>query len=146
MVNETAYKSVRGEINRLPCVFEKTLLARHAVCGLAANRAIGEREVIACTSPLARAECGQLSGLLREKSAFTLKLANTQRILTHAAAMKIQCGGLQGLQGLLDPEAPAPDVRRLVLLGRERFGDIGTFPFSEIVKGVAAFRLRGKRP
>lgn len=150
MMDETAYKSVRGEINRLPCVFEKALLARHAVCGLAANRAIGEREVIACTSPLARAECGQLSGLLREKSAFALKTApntaNTPRILTHAAVMKIQCGGLQGLQGLLDPEAPAPDVRRLVLLGRERFGDLGALPFPEIIKGVAAFRLRGKRP
>ena len=145
-MNEAAYKSARGEVNRLPCVFEKALLARHAVCGLAANRAIGERETVACTSPLARADCGQLSGLLREKSAFALKLANTERILTHAAVMKIQGGGLLGLQGLLDPEAPAPDVRRLVLLGRERFGDIATFPFSEIVKGVAAFRLRGKRP
>lgn len=146
MMDETAYKSVRGEINRLPCVFEKALLARHAVCGLAANQAIGEREVIACTSPLARAECGQLSGLLREKSAFALKLPNTERILTHAAVMKIQCGGLQGLQGLLDPEAPAPDVRRLVLLGRERFGDLGALPFPEIIKGVAAFRLRKKAP
>lgn len=143
-MNETAYKSVRGEINRLPCVFEKTLLARHAVCGLAANRAIGEREVIACTSPLARADCGQLSGLLREKSAFALKSANTQPILTHAAAMKIQCGGLRGLQGLLDPDAPAPEVRRLVLLGRERFGDLGALPFPEIVKGIAAFHPRRK--
>jgi len=141
-MDETAYKSARGEINRLPCVFEKALLSRCAVCQLAASHALAERETIACSSPLARADCGQLSGLLREKSAFALRLTNTQRILPHAMVMKIQCGGLQGLQQVLDAEAPAPDVRRLVLLAREKFGELAALPFSEIVKGVAAFQLR----
>ncbi|HZV55314.1 MAG TPA: hypothetical protein VFF82_10285 [Rhodocyclaceae bacterium] len=141
-MDETAYKSARGEINRLPCVFEKALLSRCAVCQLAASHALAERETIACSSPLARADCGQLSGLLREKSAFALRLTNTQRILPHAMVMKIQCGGLQGLQQVLDAEAPAPDVRRLVLLAREKLGELAALPFSEIVKGVAAFQLR----
>jgi len=141
-MDETAYKSARGEINRLPCVFEKALLSRCAVCQLAASHALAERETIACSSPLARADCGQLSGLLREKSAFALRLTNTQRILPHAMVMKIQCGGLQGLQQVLDAEAPAADVRRLVLLAREKFGELAALPFSEIVKGVAAFQLR----
>jgi hypothetical protein len=141
-MDESAYKSARGEINRLPCVFEKALLSRCAVCQLAASHALAERESIACTSPLARADCGQLSGLLREKSAFALRLTTTQRILPHAMMMKIQCGGLQGLQQVLDADAPAPDVRRLVLLAREKFGDLAALPFSEIVKGIAAFQIR----
>jgi hypothetical protein len=141
-MDEAAYRSARGEINRLPCVFEKALLSRCAVCQLAASHALAERETVACTSPLARAECGQLAGLLREKSAFALKLTTTQRILPHAMMMKIQCGGLQGLQQVLDADAPAPDVHKLVLLAREQFGDLASLPFSEIVKGVAAFQLR----
>ena len=144
-MDETAYRSARGEINRLPCVFEKALLARCAVCQLAEHHALAERETIACTSPVARAECGQLAGLLREKSAFALRLATTQRILPHAMVMKIQCGGLSGMQQVLDAEAPAPDVHRLVRLARERHGELAALPFSEIVKGVAAFQLRRRR-
>jgi hypothetical protein len=141
-MDEAAFRSARGEINRLPCVFEKALLSRNAVCQLAATHALAERESLACTSPLARAECGRLSGLLREKSAFALRLTDTRRILPHAQVMKIQCGGLLGLQQVLDPEAPAPDVQRLTALARERYGDLESLPFSEIVKGVAAFQLR----
>jgi hypothetical protein len=144
-MDETAYRSARGEINRLPCVFEKALLARCAVCQLAEHHALAERETIACTSPVARAECGQLAGLLREKSAFALRLASTQRILPHAMMMKIQCGGLEGLREVLDADAPAPDVHRLVLLAREKHGELAALPFSEVVKGVAAFQLRKRR-
>jgi hypothetical protein len=141
-MDESAYRSARGEINRLPCVFEKALLAQHAVCQLAARHAVAERETIACTSPLARVACGELSALLREKSAFALRLPHTQRILPHAQVMKIQCGGLQGLQRVLDPEAPAPDVHHLVRMARQAYGELAALPFSEIVKGVAAFQLR----
>lgn len=144
-MDEAAYKSARGDINRLPCVFERALLSRCAVCQLVVSHALAERETLACTSPLARADCGRLAGLLREKSAFALHLPTTQRVLPHAMLMKIQCGGLQGLQALLDPEAPAPDVRRLVLLARERHGELDELPFSEIVQGVAAYQIRRRR-
>jgi hypothetical protein len=141
-MDEDAFKSARDEINRLPCVFENALLSGCAVCELSAGHALAERQIIACTSPVARVDCGQLAALLREKSAFALRLTSTQRILPHAMIMKIQCGGLQGLQLALDSKTAIADVRRLVLKSRERFGELAALPFSEIVKGVAAFQLR----
>ena len=146
MVDEAAFRHARGEINRLPCAFERALLARHAVCELAANHQIAERESIACSQPAAHADCAQMAELLREKSSFALRLTATQRILPHAMVMKIQCGGLAGLRDVLDAEAPAPDVHRLVLLARARHGDLAALPFSAIVKGVAAFQPRKRRP
>lgn len=145
-MDESAFRAARAEINRLPCVFEKALLCRCAVCELSAPRAMAERETIACTSPVARANCGTLYGLLRANSAFALHLKRVEGPLTHGVAMKIQCGGLMGLQRVVDPEAPAPDVHRLVVAGRERFGAIEDFPFSEIVQGVAAWTGRRRRP
>ncbi len=142
MVDETAFRHAKGEINRLPCVFEKALLARHAVCELAQQHQIGERETIECMQPVARAVCAQMAGLLREKSAFALKLSDTHRILPHAMVMKIQCGGLDGLKALLDPQALAPNARRLVRLAQERYGELDALPFSEIVQGVAAWKAR----
>lgn len=145
MVDESAYRHAKGEINRLPCVFERALLARHAVCELAVRHQIAERETVACAQPVARAVCAQMSGLLREKSAFALGQKTALRILPHAMVMKIQCGGLDGLKALLDPEALAPDVRRLMRLAKERHGDLETLPFSAIVQGVAAWKPRRRR-
>src|SRR3990167_3309122 len=108
MVDETAFSHFREEINRLPCVFERALLARHAVCDLAVSHQIAERESIACTQPVAHEACIRMSELLREKSSFALHLTATQRILPHAMVMKIQCGGLDGLKALLDTDALVP--------------------------------------
>jgi len=142
MVDEAAFRHTRGEINRLPCVFESALLARHAVCDLAVGRQLAERETVACAQPVARAVCERMSALLREKSTFALGLTGTQRILPHAMVMKIECGGLDGLKSLLDAEALAPNVRRLMRLAQERYGDLGDLPFSVIVQGVAAWKTR----
>jgi hypothetical protein len=134
-----------AEISHPPCVFERALLIRCAVCELARRHAVAEKEAVACASAVARAACNQLSGLLREKSAFALGLARTTRILPHAMVMKIQCGGLKGFQAVLDPEAPAPDVHRLVGMALERHGDLAALPFSEIVQGVAAWQVRRRK-
>lgn len=141
-MDEIAFRNARGEINRRPCIFERALLARHAVCELAANHQIAERESIACSQPAAHADCAQMAELLREKSSFALRLTATQRILPHAMVMKIQCGGLDGLKTLLDPAASTPDAGRLVRLATERYGDPGALPFSDIVQGVAAWKAR----
>ncbi|RLJ67630.1 hypothetical protein [Sulfurisoma sediminicola] len=141
-MDETAYKSARGEINRLPCVFEKALLSRCVVCELSVRHLLAERETVACTDPPAHAACGELSGLLREKSSFALKLTEAVRILPHAMIMKIQCGGLGGLRDVLDPEAPAPDVHRLVRRAQAEYGALEALPFSRIVQGVSHWQGR----
>ena len=141
-MDETAYRNARGEINRLPCVFEKALLARHAVCELAASHQIAERETVSCSQAAAHGECARLAELLREKSAFALGVTDTRRILPHAMVMKIQCGGLSGMKQEFDTEALAPNVRRLLRIARERHGDLDDLPFSAIVKGVAAWKQR----
>ncbi|MDP2794482.1 MAG: hypothetical protein Q8O25_10455 [Sulfurisoma sp.] len=141
-MDETAYKSARGEINRLPCIFEKALLSLCVVCDLSARHLLAERETVACTDPLARAICGQLAGLLREKSVFALKLKQAARILPHAMVMRIQCGGLTGLRDVLDPEAPAPDVQRLIRKALAEYGALDALPFSRIVQGVSHWQGR----
>jgi hypothetical protein len=57
---------------------------------------------------------------------------------------RIQCGGLEGMRRVLDAQAPAPDVHRLVCLARERHGELDELPFAEIIQGVAAWKGRGR--
>jgi hypothetical protein len=141
-MDETAYKSARGELNRLPCVFEKALLSRCVGCGLAVRHLLAERETVACADAPARAACAELSELLREKSAFALRVRETMRILPHAMVMKIQCGGLHGLRDALDPAAGEVDVASLVARARRDFGAVAALPFSQIVQGVAHWQGR----
>lgn len=145
-MDESAFRHAKGEINRLPCVFERALLAKNAVCEYAVRHQIAERETIACAQPPARATCGELNGLLREKSAFALRITSATRILPHAMVMKIQCGGLNGLRDVFDPDAPAPNVQQLVRMAIERHGELGELPYTEIIKGVAAWKGRRRRP
>jgi hypothetical protein len=145
-MDEHSYRNVRKEINPLPCVFEKALLCQAAVCEAAQKLSLAEREMIACREPLARAACGQLLTLLRANSTFALKLRDTQRILPHAMMMKIQCGGLAGLKDLFDPEAPAPDVLKLVRQAQGDYENLDDLPFSRIVQGVAHWQIRRRRP
>ncbi|MDX9994862.1 MAG: hypothetical protein RBS28_06020 [Rhodocyclaceae bacterium] len=145
-MDEHSYRNVRKEINPLPCVFEKALLCQAAVCEAAQKLSLAEREMIACREPLARAACGQLLTLLRANSAFALKLRDTQRILPHAMMMKVQCGGLAGLKDLFDPEAPSPDVLKLVRQAQADYESLDDLPFSRIVQGVAHWQIRRRRP
>ena len=141
MSEESAYSHARGEINHLPCVFERALLARHAVCELALPHSPSAKaSAVVCAQPLARAACAQMSALLREKSMFSLKVKGNPPALPNAALMKIQCGGLNGLQAVIDSGAVAPDVHRLMRLAKEQYGDLANLPFSDIVKGVAAWK------
>lgn len=145
-MDENSFHTARQKLNPLPCVFEKALLCQAAVCEAAQHLSLAEREVVACRDPLARAACGQLLGLLRENSAFALKVRDTQRILPHAMAMKIQCGGLVGLRDLLDPQAHAPDVLKLIRHAQAEYGAFESLPFSHIVQGVAHWQVRKRRP
>ena len=145
-MDEAALKSASRKVNPLPCVFDKALLCQAAVCEAAQRVALAERDMVACREPLARAACGQLLTLLRANSAFALKVKDTQRILPHAMLMKIQCGGLVGLRDLLDPEAHAPDVLKLIRLAQTEFGAFDNLPFSRIMQGVAHWQIRKRRP
>lgn len=145
-MHEASFHATRQQINPLPCVFEKALLCQAAACEAAQRLALAERELVACREPLARAACGQLLTLLRQNSAFALKLRDTQRILPHAMTMKIQCGGLVGLKDLLDPDAHAPDVLKLVCRAQAEFGALDQLPFSRIVQGVAHWQIRRRSP
>ncbi len=141
-MDESAYRFARGDINREPCVFEKALLARCAVCELEVRHALAERETVACSNPEARRQCARLKEMLREKSAFALKLTDPHALLPHAAMMRIQCGGLAGLKNVLDGDAPAPSIRRLVMLARQQPGGMEELPWSRIVQGVSAWKIR----
>jgi hypothetical protein len=129
--------------SRSACVFAKALLARAAVYELAQRRAVAERELVECPSPVARTNCGTLSALLHERARFTLRLPGTGQPLIHAQALRLQCGGLQGMQQAL--AAPVADVHRMVGLAHERHGSLTDLPWASIVQAVVQWQPHRSR-
>ena len=129
--------------SRSACIFTKALLARGAVCELAQRRAVAEREIIECPSPVARTNCGTLSALLHERARFALRLPGPGQPLIHAQALRLQCGGLQGMQQAL--AAPVADVHRMVGLAHERHHSLTDLPWASIVQAVVHWQPHRSR-
>jgi len=148
MLNEDAYKSAREDINRHACPFEKAILRRCCGCENAEIHNIADREAASCKSTVACENCRTLRELLLQSALFAMKLTHSGGPLPYAKDIKIQCGGMLGLQRLFAPEAeaqsPVSNVHGLVLAAQEKFGSLQNLPYSEIVKSIASYEARRK--
>jgi len=120
------------------CVFAKALLARTAVCERAERRAVAERVLVECASPVARTNCGTLAALMHERARFALRLPPAGRPLIHMQALRLQCGGLVALQQVLGNNEP--DVHRMVGAAQERHGSLTELPWDTLVAALAAWQ------
>ncbi len=125
------------------CVFAKALLARAAVCELSQRRSLGEREIVECTSTVARTNCATLAALMHERARFALRLPGPGHPMIHAQALKLHCGGLLGLQQALG--AAQADVHVMVGVAHERYASLTELPWDEIVRDVAGWQPHRRR-
>jgi len=143
LVDEDQFRSTRDNLIDLPCRYEKAVLSRVCNCSLAERINIAEREAVACGSKTANAECKELLEATRAKANFALGLTSAPGVLTHASAMKIQCGGLLGLQAAVTGRTDqVPDIQELIKRSIVRYGAIRMFPFEEIMRSIVKYRHR----
>ena len=140
--NEDAYRDARKSVNPTPCAFEKGVLARCISCSKGEKHLLAERETVNCIDPAAQARCTELKTLLRGHSAFALKIPRIGAQLPHAKELKIQCGGLKGLQTAVAGGDQVEDVYTLIETAIAAHGSLEGFPYSDIVQGVVHFEAR----
>jgi len=148
MVEEDEYRSTYHGVNQRRCVFEKAVLTRRCSCLCSTRFYLADREGIACDSAPAHDRCSRLLELLRENSRFALKITSLEAELPHAKEIRVQNGGLLGLQRVLRPElddSSVIDIAALTLLGVSTYGSLQQFPYQTIVKSVTNFEGR-RRP
>jgi hypothetical protein len=125
------------------CVFAKALLARAAVCELAQRRSLGEREIVQCSSVVARTNCGTLAALMHERARFALRLPSPGHPMIHAQALRLHCGGLLGLKQALGAEQA--EVHAMVGVAQERYGSLMQLPWDVIVRSIAGWQPHRRR-
>ncbi|MHB8728917.1 MAG: hypothetical protein ACYC9K_07730 [Sulfuricaulis sp.] len=118
---------------------------------MAARYAIAEQMGVACRSGFACNNCTTLLGFMRENARFTLKMKDTSGRLAFGKEMKVLNGGLIGLQRLLEENADGRvrNIHALVQQAQTAYGSLGSIPYREIVKFIAAYQIKrrgGARP
>lgn len=147
-MDEDNYRSTYHEFNELACVFEKAVLHQCCHCHRAKHFNLAERIGVACTSKTAQHRCRDFLELMRQKSSFALQLATPDTgPLPHARQIKIQCGGIIGIQAALrDSEDPGSrDVDQLLDLALENYQALPALPFDLMVRSVTKYEARKRR-
>lgn len=148
MVEEDEYRSTYHSVNERRCVFEKAILNHSCGCTFSIHFYLAGREGIACDSATAHRRCSHLISLLRKNARFALKITTLEGELPHAREIKVQSGGLLGLQQLLRPDPgknSVADVAALASLGESTYGSLEQLPYQAIVKSIVSFKGR-RRP
>ncbi|NIR29320.1 MAG: hypothetical protein GWN84_08410 [Gammaproteobacteria bacterium] len=149
MVDEREYRNVYRAVNPQRCLFEKAVLRRTFGCAKLTKVNIAEREAAGCCDPVAQRRCTALLDRLRHASAFAVHLTRSDGPLPHAKEIKIQCGGLLGLQHVTDGAAAraagVEDIHGLIDRAVTLFGELDALPYAEIVQSVARFQARARR-
>lgn len=149
-MDENEFLTTESSVNAQPCAFSKAILRRCCGCSHSQKLFIAEREVVACLSPGAWQRCRELLDLIRQNALFALRLTQIEGSLPHGKEIKVQCGGLQGLNHLLHPEPtgkPAvTDIHGLINEAVTRIGSLQAIPYSELVKAISRFQSRSRNP
>lgn len=148
-MEENQYRDTYHSINTCRCVFEKSINSRRCQCSLSHRFCLADREGVRCTVDLAQKRCQTLLKSLRNNAIFAMGLTRIDAALPHAKEVKVQTGGLLGLQLLLEPQQPLAsgiqDIHFLINQAIEHYHSIDEFPYDEIVKQITRFEGRVRR-
>ena len=147
-MEEDEYRSFYHAINQQRCIFEKSILSRRAYCRYAQRFNLADREGVACGQAQAAALCQTTLEHMRNSALFALKLTRLDGPLPHAKEIKVQTGGLYGLQRILgvgDSSQAIADITALLQAAVEQYGKIQSLPFEEIARSIVQFEGRTHR-
>jgi hypothetical protein len=126
------------------CPFSKPILGDWCQCPHAQvmDRCSGK---MSCTSRNnLRKDCLRLVELLRNNASFVLGISGVKTQLTHSQYMKIKCGGIQGMQRVLEGRnaRDLPMITEIIADARDLYGNLEHFPYAEIVGDIQSFSHR----
>ena len=152
-MEEREFKSTYRDVNPRECPFERAMLRQCSACSHAVRLSIAEREAVGCRTDEAHGRCIQLMEALQHNVRFALRIDHPDAPLPHGKRIKIECGGLLGLQKVMAEEhqrelAPEPrveDAHGVIEESVERFGSIDAIPFQRLMPAIAHFEGRRRR-
>jgi hypothetical protein len=133
------------------CAFSQTLIGGQFACAQAEPVVRRGGAEIACRSEDASQRCATLMQCLKDAALPAFGVEDDLLSMPHSVLVKIQFGGLLGVQRLLDAARSdadsVTDINALVEQALDKFGALDAVPCAGIVDDMTDFkpRRRGKR-
>lgn len=147
-MDEDEYRQAYEQINTVPCVFEKALCSQFCACSRSHIFRLADRHGAACKLPSAQKHCARLLDQLRKQTRFVFKISEIDGPLPHNKEIRVQNGGVSGLQKLVNPESSeqrVSDVYQVVQDVLDKYQRIEEVPFDVVMQSVMAYKARPKR-
>ena len=129
------------------CAFNSTLLGEQFGCARA--QAIVRRggPDVACRSEPAHARCERVFQHLKQAALPAFGVEDDLLSMPHSVLVKIQFGGLLGLQRLIEPTAgiEVKDVDALLTRAEKKFTDLAAINYPSLANDMTAYPLKRRR-
>ena len=135
-MDEGAFREMLARVVA-PCPFERAILGGCAACARSEKMQIAERELVKCRNMASHSRCIELYAHLRRSFSFALGILRVDTPLPHAQEMRVQCGGLKGLQHTLNGNTEVGNVDELLENALHQWGEIEDIPYSDVVHAAA---------
>jgi hypothetical protein len=147
-MEEKEFRATYHAINQRRCVFEKAISARCCACAQSVRFCLADREGVACKSEAGNEMCTVLLNTLRRNARFSLHLTHADGPLPHAKEIRVQVGGLLGLQQLIDPGSDVQErvtnIYALTKTAFARYERLQGLPLDRIMQAIVSFQGRRK--
>ncbi len=148
-MDENEYRATYRDINKRCCVFEKAINSRICGCEKSNRFNLADREGVTCSTPSGQALCTELIQQLRHNARFAMRITRTSGPLPHAHEIRIQNGGLLGLQKVLSKQAQdqatVKDIHGLLKQAIAQQGTLERIPYDQIVQFLVSYSVRRRR-
>ncbi|VAW91290.1 hypothetical protein MNBD_GAMMA22-2694 [hydrothermal vent metagenome] len=145
-MDEDNFRSTYKQLNPERCCFEKSITAKRCSCQYTIKFLLASREGVKCSNSKSKEKCILFLNLLREHARFALKQTKIDGPLPHKKEIKVQVGGLLGLQKASN-NSDETNVASIILLLKEaiiRYQSIEQYPYDDIIQSVVNFEIRSK--
>jgi hypothetical protein len=146
-MDEDSYRQLYERINTAPCAFEKGILSLKCQCAYQHMFRLADRHGVGCTDALMQQNCSDFLNHLRKQTRFVFKI-DIEGPLPHNKEIKVQNGGMLGMQALLlnDTETQTvQDISNLMQKSMEIYGGLQSIPYNLLMPAVTRFKTRPKR-
>jgi hypothetical protein len=126
------------------CAFSNTLITNQFGCDKAEPVTRRGGPDIACTSDAGHRRCEKLFQQMKAAALPAFGVEDDLLSMPHSVLVKIQFGGLLGLQRLVDGAGAADvkDIHALIDRATGKYRDPGAIPCPELVPDMTTYKLR----
>lgn len=128
------------------CAFNATLMGDRFGCAHARHVVRRGGPDVACVDSAGHERCRRLFEILKASALPAFGVEDDLLSMPHSTLVKIQFGGLLGIQRLLGSSGETVmDINSLVEHAGRNFGDLETLPCQEFVTDITSYKTRRRK-